>query len=103
MFELKHADQIKKIADNQIVDIVFLRTKKLENAYRDSSLVDDAEVFITGETINIKIDLSFTPKDEDQNIPGVLEYGGVIFDTDNKPHEIESGYYIRRFIADGVS
>ncbi len=102
MFTKKHVEKIKKISEDYIQKMILERAEKLQSAYRENPIVKEAKVFFEGETVNIDIKLNFIPKDEEQNIPGVLEYGGVIFDTNNEMHEIEPGFYIRRIMAYGL-
>ena len=102
MFEQKHTNQIRRTLEAQLAKIILVRAKELEEAYKESPIVDNAKISVNGEVIDVKIDLNFMPKDDEQNIVGVLEAGGVIFDTDNNMHEIEPGYFMRRVIAQGI-
>ena len=101
MFEQKHINKIKKISDTYIQKMILLRVSELENAYKENPIVSNAEVSVNGEVVNISIKLNFELKDDEQNIPGVLEYGGVIFDAEDQPHEIEPGFYMRTIMAQG--
>jgi hypothetical protein len=102
MFTQNHVGQIKKKLETEIQKTIFLRASALENAYKENPIVADADVSINGENIDVYVKLNFEAKDDEQNIPGVLEYGGVIFDAEDKPHEIEPGFYMRRIMAYGL-
>lgn len=102
MFEQKHIDQIRKISESHIQKMIFFRTETLENAYKENPLVKNAEISVDGETVNIDVKLNINLKDDEQNIPLVLEMGGVIIDADDKVHEVEPGWYIRSIMAYGT-
>ena len=102
MFTQNHIKEIKKISDNHISKMILKRAKTLENAYKENPFVEKAEVSVEGETVNIDIKLNLQLKNDEQNIPGILEYGGVIIDAKDKIHNIEPGFYMRRIMAYGL-
>jgi len=103
VFKQEHATQIRKKLDTEIQKTVFQRASALEDAYKENPIVADAEISVNGEIVDVYVKLNFELKDDEQNIPGVLEYGGVIFDAEDQPHEIEPGFYMRRIMAYGSS
>jgi hypothetical protein len=92
---------IKNSVQNQIADIIEKKIMKLENDYKKNPYIEDVEIIIEEDEIDIKIETTFKPRDEEQNIPLLFEYGGVVYDVENNLIEIEPGFYIRRNIADG--
>ena len=101
MFTKNHVSQIRKKIEDEVQKTIYLRATALEKAYKENPIVDEAKVSVSGEKIDVYVKLNFALKDNDQNIPGVLEYGGIIFDSEDKMHEIEPGFYIRRIMANG--
>jgi hypothetical protein len=101
MFSKNAVPRIKNNFQTEMQKEILLRAEALEEAYKENPIVESANVSIEGNSIDVTVKLNFALKDDDQNIPGVLEAGGVIFDSENVMHEIEPGWYIRRIMANG--
>lgn len=103
MFDKTHLIAIKNTLEDQIPDILNEKANALEKAYKELDVIKDASVKVVNDKVQITIELIFEPKDEEQNIPAVIEYGGIIYDTEDNTRNIEPSYLIRRFFADGVT
>lgn len=107
MFEKRHETKIQSVLRTNINNILEERIENLKEDYQKNEFIDSAEIR-RGENdkIDIKLNLTFEPLEaEEQNIPAVFEYGGVLFrqgeDGGRKIVEIEPGFYIRRNLAHG--
>tara|TARA_Y100000034_G_scaffold118256_1_gene158746 strand:+ start:127 stop:444 length:318 start_codon:yes stop_codon:yes gene_type:complete len=101
MFNQTHLNRIRDTLLREIPDILEEKSELLEEEYKKNPYIKDAKVEFDDDVIDIKLDLSFEPKDDEQNIPAVFEYGGIIYDTKDNLIEIQAGYYIRKIIAGG--
>ena len=100
MFDKKAYTKIETILKQKVPDIINDKLEALEKSYKDNPYIKNATVINRGDIATVKIELNFEPADEEQNIVGVLEYGGVIKRKDNGSFiAIEPGYYIRRALT----
>ena len=103
MFKPEHITKLRTILKTGLTKMVAERAKILEESYKKNPYVANAKVKVNGEKVTISIKLNFVTKDDKQDIPWVLEYGGVIFDAEKKPRMVEPGFYFRRIMAQGAT
>ena len=107
MFDQKHINRIEEVLEENISDILKERIVNLKKDYEKNAFIESASVTLMGEKVAIKLDLTFEPVDaEEQNIPSVFEYGGVIFregDGEKEMVEIQPGFYIRRNLVNATA
>jgi hypothetical protein len=106
VFNVKHLKKIEEITETQLRRSLQERIKKLRTDYQDNPYISEAEVSQESEDIKITLHLNFSPEEsENQNLPLVFEYGGVIMKKDENGNlemvEIEPGFYIKRNLIDG--
>ena len=99
MFQQHHIDKIGNILKENVRKQFLEITKVLKESYEENPYIRTAEVYVDGENVKIKLNLTFEPVDaEEQNIVNLFEVGGVIYkDNDGEKEliEINGGYYIR--------
>jgi len=96
MFEQYHLNKIGNILKDNVRRQFLERAKVLKEAYEENPYIEMAEVYVDGEEVKIRLTLTFEPLEaEEQNIPALFEYGGVIYNQDRELIEINPGYYIR--------
>jgi len=104
MFETKHLNAIRNTLRKEVPNIIRDKIIILEKEYKKNPYIADAIVKFDGkDAVSVTLKLNFQPKDDEQNIPALFEYGGVIFDSENNMIEIKPGFYIRRILADGYT
>jgi hypothetical protein len=106
MFTKETLGAIKEKTESQLRITLQERIKKLQEDYQENPFISKAEVFSTDEDIHIELQLEFSSIDaEEQNIPLVFEYGGVLYRDDGTGKKeivvIEPGLYITRNIIQG--
>lgn len=99
MFQQYHVDKIKNVLKENVRKQFLESTKILKESYEENPYIRTAEVYVDGENVKIKLNLTFEPVDDKQPLPLLFEKGGVIYkDNDGEKEliEINAGYYIRR-------
>ena len=103
MFNKGMLDSIFSSAEEYLRITIQDRANTLKERYLENPYIKEAIVEIDGEEVNIKLTTTFEPRDKEQDIVLVFEYGGIIFDKKGKKYEIEPNYYIGRTIANGIA